>query len=347
MHTRPLSEHSGRTPSSLPVPWRQLRKWAGMLALYALTGCATPVDTTPVFNAHVAAFNQDQPHVVHQVARADGLHIVVREFGLAANKAGPTLVLMHGFPDNQHLYDLLIAKLSSRHHVLSFDFLGWGDSDKPPLHRYDVASQRADLDAVVRYFNLQSVLLVVHDLSGQAGIDWALDNEPHTAGLVLLNTYYHDMPTLKAPQAIAFYSTPSLWRDLATWGAKKSGERFKTGVGSQMRKFFSNPTRRDAFVPVLTHTAADIRPAFFSATLVLWEEVAARQNKVARLRAFDKPVWVIFGADDPDLNVGVAQEFHRLFKRSSLHLVQGAGHYVQLDQPEQVDSILRLGLAAN
>jgi haloalkane dehalogenase len=34
----------------------------------------------------------------------------------------PTIVLMHGFPDNLHLYDRLLPHLSLRH-VVTFDFL--------------------------------------------------------------------------------------------------------------------------------------------------------------------------------------------------------------------------------
>jgi haloalkane dehalogenase len=35
----------------------------------------------------------------------------------------PAIVLMHSFPDNLHLYDRLVPRLSSRR-VVVFDFLG-------------------------------------------------------------------------------------------------------------------------------------------------------------------------------------------------------------------------------
>jgi haloalkane dehalogenase len=54
--------------------------------------------------------------------------IYVREY----SGEGPTIVLMHGFPDNLHLYDRLIPHLSPPRRVIAFDFLGWGASDKPP-----------------------------------------------------------------------------------------------------------------------------------------------------------------------------------------------------------------------
>ena len=38
-------------------------------------------------------------------------------------------MLLHGFPDNHHLYDRLV-RMTERH-VVVFDFLGWAESDKP------------------------------------------------------------------------------------------------------------------------------------------------------------------------------------------------------------------------
>jgi haloalkane dehalogenase len=321
-----------------------MKKLLSCLALATLLmGCANApaVDTQPIYDRHVAAFKAAQPHTTHTLVRKDGLSINAREFSPDLKGKRPTLVMMHGFPDNQHLYDLLVPTLSAHHHVVTFDFLGWGASDKPAGHLYDVASQRADLEAVVQQMGLQSVVLVVHDLSGQSGIDWALDNEAQTAALVLLNTYYSPMPTLKAPEAIQFYATPSPLRDLAVWGSKKSGSGFQGGVGSQLNRFFSNPATRDAFIPIITNGSSTIRPAFFSSTSVLWRELEARAQSLPRLKQFKKPVHIIFGSDDPYLNDEVAREFRRLFSAGSLHLVANAGHYVQLDRAEEVGRILR------
>lgn len=326
-----------------------MKKVMNCMALAAvLTGCssAPAIDTQPIYDRHVAAFSLAQPHTTRTLVRKDGYSIHAREFSPALKGGKPTLVMMHGFPDNQHLYDLLAPKLTEHYHVVTFDFLGWGASDKPTEHLYDVASQRADLETVIQQMGLQSVVLVLHDLSGQSGIDWALDNEAHTAALVLLNTYYSPMPTLKAPEAIQFYSTPSPLRDLAVWGSKRSGGTFQGGVSSQLGRFFSNPASREAFIPVITNGSRAIRPAFFGSTSVLWAELEARTQNLPRVQRFKKPVHVIFGADDPYLNVGVANEFKRLFSKASLHLVANAGHYVQLDDADEVGRIImtQLGL---
>jgi haloalkane dehalogenase len=310
--------------------------------IMVLAGCASAPDTQPIYDAHIAQFKAAQPFTEHTLMRKDGHRINAREFNPSKKGQGPTLVMMHGFPDNQHLYDLLVPKLSAQYHVVTFDFLGWGVSDKPNPFLYNVASQRADLEAVVQQLSLGQVVLVLHDLSGQSGIDWALDNEAQTAALVLLNTYYAPTPSLVAPEAIQFYATPGLFRDIAVWGATKSGGGFQGGVGSQLARFYSNAKVRDEFTPIITHGSVNIRPAFFSSTSVLWQELEQRKASVPRVQQFKKPVHIIFGADDPYLNSGVAQDFKSLFTNSSLQPVLQAGHYVQLDNADAVgNAILR------
>src|SRR5262245_20172399 len=116
--------------------------------------------------------------------------------------AEPSIVLLHGFPDNIHLYDRLVPHLSPPRRVVRFDFLGWGDSDKPSGYPYTAANWVGDIDAVVNQLRLEKVVLVGHDASGPPGIDWALLHPERVAGLVLLNTYYCEMPTLRPPEAI-------------------------------------------------------------------------------------------------------------------------------------------------
>jgi pimeloyl-ACP methyl ester carboxylesterase len=97
---------------------------------------------------------------------------------------------MHGFPDNLHLYDRLIPHLAPRRRVVTFDFLGWGASDKPADYSYTAANQEAELGAVIQQLDHEQVILVAHDASGPPAIDWALarpemDEPARVAELIL------------------------------------------------------------------------------------------------------------------------------------------------------------------
>src|SRR5258708_9408418 len=115
---------------------------------------------------------------------------------------------MHGFPHILQLYDRLFPWQIHSRGVVAFDFLGWGESDKPAGYPYSAANQVGDLDAVMEQLHLQQVVLVAHDASGPPAIDWALAHADRVAALVLLNTYYCLMPTLRPPEAILLNSTP-------------------------------------------------------------------------------------------------------------------------------------------
>jgi pimeloyl-ACP methyl ester carboxylesterase len=78
--------------------------------------------------------------------------------------AEPAILLLHGFPDNLHLYDRLVPQLAPRR-VVVFDFLGWGASDKPAGYQYTATNQVGDLDAAIDQLQLTSVVLVAHDAS--------------------------------------------------------------------------------------------------------------------------------------------------------------------------------------
>jgi haloalkane dehalogenase len=251
----------------------------------------------------------------------------------------PSHVLMHGFPDNLHLYDRLVPRLNPPRRVVTFDFLGWGRSDKPAGYPYTAANQTGDLDAVITHLGLDRPVLVAHDASGPPAIDWALDNPERVSALVLLNTYYGWMPSLRPPEAILLFSLPFV-RNLARWLVVHSDGLDRRLFTWQVGRFISNLVDRRQVVTQLYEQFRPERPAFFSLNADLLGTTISRRGKFAEMRSFTRPVRIIFGAADPYLNAGVAKQFHRLFPTSDLFLLPNARHYVQIDDPVEVARLI-------
>jgi haloalkane dehalogenase len=274
-----------------------------------------------------------------QFVRRDQHRIYVREY------AGeePTIILMHGFPDNLHLYDRLLPYLSPARCVVSFDFLGWGASDKPPDYPYTAKNQEGDLDAVIRQRKLGQVVLVAHDASGPPAIDWALHHPEQVGALVLLNTYYCTMPTLRRPEAVWLFSTPVI-RSVARPISRMFNHLiFRRMYWWQVGRFFRDAEIRNQFVPLLYQqfdATPSTRPAFFRLNEDLLPTIRSRSQTAFKLKEFRRPVRIVFGGADPYLNRGVAQKFHELFPGSDLFVLPGARHFVQMDEPEQVASLI-------
>ena len=254
----------------------------------------------------------------------------------------PSIVLMHGFPDNLHLHDRLVPYLSSRR-VVTFDFLGWGASDKPSNYPYTAKNQIGELDAVIQQLKLGKVVLVAHDASGPPAIDWALSNPEQTAALVLLNTYYCAMPTLRPPEAIFLFSTPVIRAIARPISAMFDHLIFRRMYWWQVGRFFRDAEIRNQFVPLLYQqfdATPSARPAFFGLNADLLRTVQAGTKTIPRLREFKRPVRIIFGASDPYLNKGVAQRFHEVFPLSDMFLLPSARHFVQMDEPQEVARLI-------
>jgi pimeloyl-ACP methyl ester carboxylesterase len=251
---------------------------------------------------------------------------------------GPGIVLLHGLPDNHHLYDRVLPHLGNRH-VVTFDFLGWGDSDKPAGHAYTADDQTRQLGAVVDGLGLDRVILVAHDASGPPAIDWALAHPDRVERLVLLNTYYCWMTSLRSPEAIWLFSTPGV-RPVARWCSRRFGDLlFRRMYYWQVGRFFRDAAVREAFVPLLYQQFArtpSAQPAFFALNEDLRPALRARVSRVPDLGRFDRPVRILFGDADPYLNRDVARDLARLFPHADLHLLPGARHFVQMDEPKRV-----------
>jgi pimeloyl-ACP methyl ester carboxylesterase len=304
--------------------------------LWAEGGCGTePPDLSHRVTGYRKAFAAEHAFIEHRIAR-DEFTIYAREFGPEHAGKGPTLVLMHGFPDDQHLYDLVAPALGATHHTVTFDFVGWGDSTNPPAgYEYTFDGLLADLEAVVAHFSSAQVVPVVHDASGWPGIDWALAHPESTTALVLLNTAYHPIAGQAPPYVIRALSALDLRQQFID-AVGEDDLMTRALFRAQVGRFFVDEAREKLYLPLFEHDIPRSRAGLFGLTKTLRENLIARAANVPRMRAFPKPVAVAFGAEDPYLNTMVARAFDEVFPNSRLTLIERAGHYVQLDQPEAV-----------
>ena len=282
------------------------------------------------------------PFVEHRIPSGQG--------GLYARDhagAGPAFVLMHGLPDNLRIYDELIPHLAAAgRRVVTFDFLGYGASDKIDGATYSYAQQVGDLAAVIEALGLERPVLVPHDSSGFAAINFALDHPEQVGAIAMLNSAYADAPTVHWPEMIELCARPSL--SALADAILQSPAQFGWLLGWQKALFRDAlpDDQRSHFAAVIGQVIEDnfVRPpssgaAYRQLTAQFYDEIARNALRLRDLEALDLPVKLIWGAYDPYLTVAMAQARLAHLKHGSLQVVP-AGHWLQSDQPQLVAKAL-------
>ena len=288
---------------------------------------------------------QDMPlpaFTEHRIQR-DGGSVYVRDF--AGN--GPAFVVLHGFPDNSHIYDDLIPHLvSAGRRTVAIDFLGFGASDKPAGAPYSFAQQLGDLEAVVEGLALDKIIPVGHDAGGPAAVNFALRHPDCTAAVTLMNAFYGEAPGLRVPELIAVFSNKELKalhlhflqspQQLA-WLLDFQRTQLQAGLTQAQKDRFSTflfPVIVDNF-----RQQASAAPAFAQMTYQLTDEVVANTARLVEFRRSDVPLLLIWGKNDPYLHSSVAEYMKSQARKSALHLLE-AGHWPQIDAAAEVARIM-------
>jgi haloalkane dehalogenase len=254
---------------------------------------------------------------------------------------------MHGFPDNLRIYDDLIPCLTAAgRRVVAFDFLGFGASDKPAGASYSFEQQLGDLSAVIQTLGLGKVVLVAHDSSGIAAINFAVEHPYKVASLCILNSAYDNSPLNVWPEMIVLFADPVL-KALAL-AVAQSPAQFGWLLDWQRQEFeklmpadqkvhferFIGPLIADNFV-----VQPSSGPAFMQMGSKFYEELKRNSTRLPLVEALDLPVKVIWGEFDPYLGVAMGRERAAHFKNGSFHLVP-AGHWLQSDLPQRVAELM-------
>lgn len=111
-------------------------------------------------------------HPSHDMISSGDIHLAVYEWG-QANSTHPTLVCIHGYPDDASVWTAFAEHLSDRYHVVAYDVRGSGRSSKPKAtsaYKFDYTT--GDLKAVIDFVSPdRPVHLIGYDWGGLQGWD--------------------------------------------------------------------------------------------------------------------------------------------------------------------------------
>src|SRR6478672_10376142 len=125
---------------------------------------------------------------------------------------GAPVVLLHGVPTSSFLYRKVIPALAEQGlRGVAFDFPGLGLAGRPSSFDYSwsgIASwTREAMDAL----GIERCHLVVHDIGGPIGCEWAVTEPDRVLSLTALNTML-GLATFRRPWSMAPFAVPGIGR---------------------------------------------------------------------------------------------------------------------------------------
>jgi pimeloyl-ACP methyl ester carboxylesterase len=134
--------------------------------------------------------------------RAGRTRSFVRERG-----EGEPIVLLHGVPASCFLYRKVIPPLAhAGFRALAFDLPGLGLADRPDEFDYSFGGLARWIGTALDALEVESCHLVVHDIGGPIGCEWAVREPERVRSLTALNTFLN-LATFRPPWTMRPFRT--------------------------------------------------------------------------------------------------------------------------------------------
>ena len=280
--------------------------------------CSVNPEVAQVIGAHSAAGRRFEAEGVTSFAREQG--------------EGPTVVLVHGVPASSFVYRKVIAELADQGlHAVAIDFPGLGLADRPREFDYSWSGLSRWLGQAIDALGLDRVHLVVHDIGGPIGCEWAVRNPARTLSITALNTIL-DPTDFRRPWTMRPFAVPGLgelW--LRATPAALFAALFRLqGLGDPRAM---TRAEIDAYRVLLLR--ADRGRAFLRImrSFELTEEKRRLLSEGLAERPY--PARIVWGERDPALGIDQLRNTQRTLGLADAVLLPSK-HFLQEDQPRAV-----------
>jgi len=251
---------------------------------------------------------------------------------------GPVLLFVHGFPDFWYSWRKQIADLKADYRCVAMDQRGYNKSDAPEgQEQYDGEILATDVAAVVRDLDAGPVTLIGHDWGGFVAWMTAMYHPEVVERLVVCN--------LPHPKGLSreLANNPEQQRNSAYAQAFR-----QPGAHRILNISFlaSQPAQGDPEAQAVYEAAFE--RSDLEAMLHYYRQNYPAEPYEEDPRTFPQvkaPTLVFHGLDDKALHAdGLNGTWNWVDAPLTIVTLPGAGHWVHLDAPDQVNSALRAWL---
>lgn len=255
---------------------------------------------------------------------------------------GPLVILLHGFPEFWYGWRYQIEALAKAgYRVLAPDQRGYNLSDKPKgISAYNLDALAGDILGLIDAMGREKACLVGHDWGGAAAWWAAIKYPQRSEKLVILNAPHPkvmrwNMLHNRAQRHKSWYFLLFQIPFLPEWRMRK--DNWRIGVqalrGSSRKGIFSD-------ADISRYRKAWSQPDAANGMLNWYRAALRRRPKRVPSQRVTVPTLLIWGTQDRFLGRELAQPSIDLCEEGKLVFIEEASHWVQHEEPQQVNELL-------
>jgi haloalkane dehalogenase len=253
----------------------------------------------------------------------------------ATDPSHPPLLLLHGNPTWSFLYRQIVLGLRDRYRCIAPDYPGLGLSRAVPGYGFTPAEHSAVLEQLVLHLGLDDITMMVQDWGGPIGFGVATRHPQRFSAFVIGNTWAWPKTDLGTQAFSRILGGPIgryliLQRNFFVEQAlRRSMRRRKLSdeVMDAYRGPFPSPESRRP-----TH----VFPREILASRPFLAEV---ERGLPALR--DRPALILWPTDDVAFREPERRRWESVFPSHVTVMLEGAGHYIQEEAPEEIVAEIR------
>jgi pimeloyl-ACP methyl ester carboxylesterase len=270
-----------------------------------------------------------------ELVDVDGRRVFVR----TREGADKTLLLLHGYPSSSYDFQRVLGLLGD-HRLLTFDFLGFGLSDKPRDHVYSLLGQADLAEAIVERFASGPVWLVAHDMGTSVATELLARSIEGRLGMGLEGVLLFN-GSMVLEKASLTISQKILRSRLGPIAARMTSERV---FRAQFSRIFSREhplTEEDAQDTWALLAHRDGHRIIDRLTYYLHERVTFARRWHAALREWPGRLELAWAMRDPVCTPAVLEAVRALRPAAPVTTFARLGHYPQMESPATVAEVIR------
>ncbi len=250
----------------------------------------------------------------------------------------PTLLLLHGFPTSSWDWSQIWENLTSHFHVIAPDLLGYGFSAKPVDYDYSILDQADLCEALLTRLGVREYHILAHDYGDTVAQE--------------LLARAHDGSATSELKSVCFLNG-GLFPE--THRARLAQRLLLSPLGS----IFAKQMDITRFATNMTSVFGAGTPPSRAELEAMWSMIIENNGvrvmhkliayiperkqyrprwvgAMTKARNDDIPLRLINGADDPVSGRHMAKLYSELVPAADVMLLNGIGHYPQIEAPQEV-----------